>query len=212
VRVSQANAKDGSNPSDQVTGELDRLATQLAGLKRVWEQDRRAVDAVVGDSKRGKNASAAQTLDQAVRADAEAEALALATATEKERTKVRAEMKEKQVKEAGELERKIEEAKIEKLRATKLAEADRIQTDAGITTQKGKDVVAEGKAKASSGVPPLGGASVSTCARCGASAFKSSAMDWTALCASSATFAVPANRVRSSDSSRTSFAPSRPAR
>ena len=69
------------------------------------------------------------------------------TATEKERTKVRAEMKEKQVKEAGELERKIEEARIDKLRATKLAEADRIQTDAGITTQKGKDVVAEEKAK-----------------------------------------------------------------
>ena len=99
-------------------GDDDRLATQLAGLKRVWEQDRRAVDAIVGDSKRGKNAVAAQTLDQAVRADAEAEALALATATEKERTNVRAEMKEKQVKEAGELERKIEEAKIEKLRAT----------------------------------------------------------------------------------------------
>jgi len=56
-------------------------------------------------------------------------------------------MKEKQVKEAGELERKIEEAKIEKLRATKLAEADRIQTDASITTQNGKDVVAEEKAK-----------------------------------------------------------------
>ena len=56
-------------------------------------------------------------------------------------------MKEKQVKEAGELERKIEEARIEKLRATKLAEADRIQTDAGITTQNGKDVVAEEKSK-----------------------------------------------------------------
>jgi len=146
-RASQAKAKDGSNPSDQVTGELDRLATQLAGLKRVWEQDRRTVDAIVGDSKRGKNAAASQTLDQVVRADAEAEALALATATEKERAKVRAEMKEKQVKEAGELERKIEEAKIEKLRSVKLAEADRIQTDAGITTQKGKDVVAEEKAK-----------------------------------------------------------------
>ena len=76
-------------------GDDDRLATQLAGLKRVWEQDRRAVDAIVGDSKRGKNAVAAQTLDQAVRADAEA--FALATATEKERAKVRAEMKEKQV-------------------------------------------------------------------------------------------------------------------
>ena len=90
VRVSQANAKDGSNPSDQVTGELDRLATQLAGLKRVWEQDRRTVDAIVGDCKRDKNAVAAQTLDQAVRADAEA--LALATATKKERAKVRAEI------------------------------------------------------------------------------------------------------------------------
>jgi len=82
-----------------------------------------------------------------VRADAEAEALALATAIEKERTKVRAEMKEKQVKEAGELERKIEDAKIEKLRSTKLAEAGRIQTDADITTQKGKDVIADEKAK-----------------------------------------------------------------
>ena len=60
-----------------------------------------------------------------MRADAEAEALALATATEKERTKVRAEMKEKQVKEAGELERKIEEAKIEKLRGTKLSDFGR---------------------------------------------------------------------------------------
>jgi hypothetical protein len=80
-------------------GKIDRLATQLAGLKQVWEQDRRTVDAIVGDSKRGKNAAAAQTLDQAVRADAEAEALALAMASEKERAKVRAEMKEKQVKE-----------------------------------------------------------------------------------------------------------------
>jgi len=70
---------------DQVTGDLDRLATQLAGLKRVREQDRRTVAAIVGDSKRGKNAAAAQMLDQAVRADAEAEALALATATDKER-------------------------------------------------------------------------------------------------------------------------------
>ncbi len=147
VRASQTIAKDASNPSDQVSGELDRLATQLAGLKRVWEQDRRTVDAIVSDSKRGKQPAAAQTLDQAVRADAEAEALALATATEKERAKVRAEMKEKQVREAGELERKIEEAKIEKLRSTKLAEADRIQTDAGITAQKGKDVVADEKAK-----------------------------------------------------------------
>ena len=91
-------------------------------MKRVWEQDRRTVDAIVGDSKRGKNAAAAQTLDQAVRAGAAAQTLDLATATEKERAKVRAEMKEKQVKEAGELERKIEEARIEKLRATKLAE------------------------------------------------------------------------------------------
>ena len=147
VRASQANARDASNPSDQVSGELDRLATQLAGLKRVWEQDRRTVDAIVSDSKRGKYAVAAQTLDQAVRADAEAEALALATAIEKERAKVRAEMKEKQVKEAGELERKIEDAKIEKLRSTKLAEAGRIQTDADITTQKGKDVIAGEKAK-----------------------------------------------------------------
>jgi len=147
VRASQANAKDGSSPSDQVSGELEGLAAQLAGLKRVWEQDRRTVDAVVADAKRGKHPAAAPTLDQAVRADAEAEALALATATEKERAKVRAEMTVKQVKEAGELERRIEEAKIEKLRSVKLAEVDRIQTDAGITTQKGKDVVAEEKAK-----------------------------------------------------------------
>ena len=38
-------------------GKIDRLATQLAGLKRVWEQDQRTVDAIVGDSKRGKNAA-----------------------------------------------------------------------------------------------------------------------------------------------------------
>lgn len=147
VRASQANAKDAANPGDQVSGELDRLATQLAGVKRAWEQDRRTVDAVVADAKRGGHPPAARTLDQAVRAEAEAEALALATATEKERARVRAEMRERQVKEAGELERKIEEAKLEKLRSTKLAEADRIQTDAGITTQKGKDAVAEEKAK-----------------------------------------------------------------
>ena len=147
VRASQANAKDGSNPSEQVTAELDRLATQLAGLKRVWEQDRRTVDAVVGDAKRGKYAAAAQTLDQAVRADAEAEALALATATEKERARVRAEMKDKQVREAGDLERKVEEAKLDKLRSTRLAEAGRIQTDADITKEKGKDAAAVEKAK-----------------------------------------------------------------
>ncbi len=147
VRASYANAKDGSNPSDLVSGELDRLATQLVGLKRVWEQDRRTVDAVVADARRGKHPAAALTLDQAVRADAEAEALALATATEKERAKVRAEMKDKQVKEAGELERKVEEAKLEKLRSTRLAEAGRIQTDAEITKEKGKDAVAEEKAK-----------------------------------------------------------------
>ena len=35
VWASQASAKDGSNPSDQVTGELERLATQLAGLKKI---------------------------------------------------------------------------------------------------------------------------------------------------------------------------------
>ena len=147
VRASLANAKDGSNPSDQVTGELDRLAAQLAGLKRVWEQDRRTVDAVAADAKRGKHPAAAQTLDQAVRADAEAEALALATATERERARVRAEMKDRQVKEAGELERKVEEAKLEKLRSTRLAEAGRIQTDADITKEKGKDAVAVEKAK-----------------------------------------------------------------
>ena len=147
VRASQANAKDGSNPSELVSGELDRLATQLAGLKRVWEQDRRTVDAVVGDSKRGKHAAAAQTLDQAVRADAEAEALGLATATEKERARVRAEMKDRQVREAGDLERKVEEAKLDKLRSARLAEAGRIQTDADIAREKGKDAVAVEKAK-----------------------------------------------------------------
>ncbi len=147
VRASQSNAKDGSNPSELVAGELDRLAAQLAGLKRVWEQDRRTVDAVVADAKRGKHPAAAQTLDQAVRADAEAEALALATATEKERARVRAELKERQVKEAGELERRVEEAKLEKLRATRLAEAGRIQTDADITREKGKDAAAVEKAK-----------------------------------------------------------------
>jgi hypothetical protein len=147
VRASQANAKDASNPSDLVTAELDRLATQLAGLKRVWEQDRRTVEAVVADAKRGGHPAATQSLDQAVRADAEAEALALATATEKERARVRAEMKEKQVREAGELERKVEEAKLEKLRSTRLAEAGRIQTDADITREKGKDAVAAEKAK-----------------------------------------------------------------
>ncbi|MEO2088843.1 MAG: hypothetical protein ABGY75_05010, partial [Gemmataceae bacterium] len=147
VRASQANAKDASNPSDLVTTELDRLATQLAGLKRLWEQDRRTVEAVVTDAKRSKRPAATNSLDAAVRADAEAEALDLATATEKERAKVRAEMKEKQVREAGELERKIEEAKLEKLRSTKLAEAGRIQTDAEITTEKGKDAVAAEKAK-----------------------------------------------------------------
>lgn len=147
VRASQANAKDASAPSDQVAGELDRLATQLAGLKRVWEQDRRTVEAVVADAKRGGHPAATRTLDQAVRADAEAEALALATATEKERARVRAEMKDKQVREAGELERKVEEAKLEKLRATRLAEAGRIQTDADITREKGKDAAAVEKAK-----------------------------------------------------------------
>ena len=147
VRASQTNVKDASNPSDQVSGELDRLATQLAGLKRAWEQDRRTVEAVVADAKRGGHPAATRTLDQAVRADAEAEALALATATEKERARVRAEMKEKQVKEAGELERKVEEAKLEKLRSTRLAEAGRIQTDADITKEKGKDAVAVEKAK-----------------------------------------------------------------
>ena len=147
VRASHANAKDASNPSDLVTAELDRLATQLAGLKRVWEQDRRTVEAVVADAKRSKQPAAAHALDAAVRADAEAEALALATATEKERARVRAEMKDKQVREAGELERKVEEAKLEKLRSTKLAEAGRIQTDADITTEKGKDAVAAEKAK-----------------------------------------------------------------
>lgn len=147
VRASQANAKDASAPSDQVAGELDRLATQLAGLKRVWEQDRRTVEAVVADAKRGRQPAATQSLDQAVRADAEAEALALATATEKERAKVRAEMKEKQVREAGDLERKVEEAKLDKLRSTRLAEAGRIQTDADITKEKGKDAVAAEKAK-----------------------------------------------------------------
>lgn len=147
VRASQVNAKDASAPSDQVAGELDRLATQLAGLKRVWEQDRRTVEAVVADAKRGRQPAATQSLDQAVRADAEAEALALATATEKERAKVRAEMKEKQVREAGELERKVEEAKLDKLRSTRLAEAGRIQTDADITKEKGKDAVAAEKAK-----------------------------------------------------------------
>jgi len=35
VWASQASAKDGSNPSDQVTGEPERLATQLAGLKKI---------------------------------------------------------------------------------------------------------------------------------------------------------------------------------
>lgn len=148
VRASQSNAKDGSNPSELVSGELDRLATQLAGLKRVWEQDRRTVDAVVADAKRGGHPAAAQTLDQAVRADAEAEALALATATEKERARVRAELRERQVKEAGELERRVEEAKLEKLRAIRLAEAGRIQTDADITKEKGKDAAADEKAKA----------------------------------------------------------------
>ena len=147
VRASYANAKDGSNPSDQVSGELDRLAAQLAGLKRVWEQDRRTVDAVVADAKRGKLPAAVQTLDQAVRADAEAEALALATATEKERARVRAELKERQVKEAGELERRVEEARLEKLRATRLAEAGRLLTDADITREKGKDAAAVEKAK-----------------------------------------------------------------
>lgn len=147
VRASQGNPKDGSNPSDLVTAELDRLATQLAGAKRAWEQDRRAVDAIVADAKRGPHPAAARTLDAAVRADAEAEALALATATEKERARVRAEMKERQVKEAGELERKVEEAKLEKLRSTRLAEAGRIRTDAEITSEKGKDANAEEKAK-----------------------------------------------------------------
>ena len=68
--------------------------------------------------KRGRNRAGSFVKSRREAVRAEAEALALANATEKERIKVRAEMKEKQVKEAGELERKIEEAKIEKPRAT----------------------------------------------------------------------------------------------
>jgi hypothetical protein len=147
VRASHENPKDGSNPGDHVSAELDRLAVQLAGVKRAWEQDRRTVQAIAADAKRGPHPAAGVTLDQAVRADAEAEALALATATEKERARVRAEMRERQIKEAGELERKVEEARLEKLRAGRLAEAGRLQTDADLTTERGKDAAAAERAK-----------------------------------------------------------------
>ena len=147
TRAAQANARDASKPGETIAEELDRIAALLATQKKAWAQDRRTVEAIVADAKRSARPAATQSLDQAVHADAEAEALALATATEKERARVRTETNAKLVKEAGELERKIEEAKLEKLRAAKQAEADRIKTDTGIVTQKGKDAVLDEKAK-----------------------------------------------------------------
>ncbi len=148
VRVSLGNPKDGSNPMDAITIELDRLTAEITRVKRAWEQDRRTIEAIVADARRGAWSPSSRTLDQALRADAEAEALALATALEKERSRVREEENAKLVKETGEHERKIEEAKREKLRAAKTAEAKRIERDAEITVQKAKEAVEQEKAKA----------------------------------------------------------------
>jgi hypothetical protein len=148
LRASLDNPNDGSNPGVEIWTELDRLRAELTSAKRAWAQDRRTIEAIVADARRGTQPPAARTLEEAVRAEAEAEALTLATALEKERSRVRAEENAKLLKEAGELERKIEEAKREKLRAAKTAEAKRIEMDAESTAQKAKEAVALEKAKA----------------------------------------------------------------